>query len=167
MRFPGRMLAVALLALLAVATWRVAAGRGGEPHLEDEKTRHEEPGGLLYTLSVEPASARVGESRELRLGILNQNPTAVGFEFLGGLEYDFTIARAGVVVWQWSRGQELTAQEHSRVLPAGASFDYAVTWDGRDDRGNLLEPGRYEVRAVFLGEPEGVHFIGPLAVELF
>lgn len=165
MRLPARFLGVALLALLAVAGWRVTTGRGGDPPPGSE-VQPVAQGGLVYTLTAEPPAVRAGEDLKLRLDILNRDGKAVVLEFAGDLEYDFTVTRDGAVVWQWSRGRVPETREHSRVLAAGASLDYAAIWDGRDDRGNLLAPGRYEVRAVFLGEPDGVRFIGPVTVEL-
>jgi hypothetical protein len=110
---------------------------------------------LKYNLEVKPGSKQI----TLRLLISNQGSTDRSFTFRSSQEVDFVIEHQGKPVWRWSEERAFTMAIHDKKISKGRTVTpYEVAWHKQDSLGNPLKPGRYVIKAYFLGEdkqPEG------------
>ena len=110
---------------------------------------------LEYNLEVKPEQSQI----TLRLLISNPGSADGSFTFRSSQEVDFVIEQQGKQVWRWSEDRAFAMAIHDKKITKGQTVTpYEVAWPKQDSLGNPLKPGRYVVKAYFLGEgkqPEG------------
>ncbi|WP_073165239.1 BsuPI-related putative proteinase inhibitor [Desulfofundulus australicus] len=103
-------------------------------------------GGLLYVLSTPRRTYRRGETISLTLAKVNIQNSPVTLNYPTGQRFDFVVLRDGREVWRWSHGRSFTQVAGRVVLRPGESQTFRVTWDQRNNAGNLVVPGNFVVR---------------------
>lgn len=63
----------------------------------------------------------------------------------------------GAPVWTWSMGRAVIGA-HGKDIAAGWCVEWRTTWNGTNDAGEPLDPGRYELRVVPQGSDTGGAF---------
>lgn len=103
---------------------------------------------LEYNLEVIPGKNKI----TIRLQINNPGVEDRSFSFRSGQEVDFVIEDKGKPVWRWSEDMAFTMALHDKKIKKGqAVTPYEVTWPKQDSLGNPVQPGKYVVKAYFLG----------------
>lgn len=113
------------------------------------------PDSLGLELEV-PARVRVGEPVTITLHVQNQTRRALDLYLRGRTPtFDVVIARpTGEVVWQRLEDEIIPAILHLRTLAPEERLELRVTWEPRNQEGELLEPGDYSARGLLLTEGE-------------
>ena len=111
------------------------------------------------SLALEAAVARrafaVGESVELTLTGRNTGNAALSITFTSGQRFDFIVRRPrGDEVWRWSHDKAFIQVIQTATLRPGETLMFREAWDQRDLQGRRVDPGPYEVIAVFMGRLE-------------
>lgn len=114
-------------------------------------------GNLHLTASVTKTAYAVGEVVEVTLTVKNTGTGALALTFQSGQSFDIVVRQPrGAEVWRWSHDKAFQQVILSRALQAGESLTYRGSWDQRDLQGRRVEPGTYEVVAMFMGHSEGM-----------
>ena len=115
---------------------------------------------LEYNLEVVPGPTKVA----IRLQIKNRGVEDRNFTFRSSQEVDFVIEAKGKQVWRWSEDRAFTTALHDKKINKGqAVTPYEVAWPKQDSLGNPVPPGKYVVKAYFLGTGK----TAPVAVQEF
>lgn len=79
--------------------------------------------------------------------VTNKSNRPVTIPFQSGQQFDIQVLQEGRVVWTWSHGRAFPQIVQSMTLGPGQSKQFSGRWDLHSERGNLIAPGRYLVRA--------------------
>ena len=92
---------------------------------------------------------------QIEMVVTNVSDKILPFRFNSGQTYDFLItdASSGREVWRWSHGNLFTQVVRSDSIRAEGKWQFEVSWDGRDNDGNLVPPGEYRVTGVITSLP--------------
>jgi|GEM_PF-1601473 len=60
----------------------------------------------------------------------------------------------GTEVWRWSHGKVFSQVPKAKTINPHEQFEFATTWDLRNNEGQLVPPGTYWVRGILYFEPE-------------
>ncbi len=113
-------------------------------------------GNLHLAASIPRASYAVGERVETIVTARNAGEGPLAITFSSGQGYDLLIRRPrGDEIWRWSNDKAFTQIVQTTTLKAGASVSFRGAWDQRDLQGRRVDPGTYEVVAIFMGHLEG------------
>jgi len=113
-------------------------------------------GALLLSASVSKPSFAPGEPVGLRLTVRNTAGSPQAVTFMSGQRFEFIVRRArGDEVWRWSHDKAFTQAIETAWLQPQQVMPFSETWDQRDLQGRPVDPGPYEVVAVFLGRVGG------------
>jgi len=113
-------------------------------------------GSLQVRAAVPASSFAVGVPIAIALSIRNAAPVPVSVLFPSGQRYDVIARRPrGDEVWRWSHDRAFIQVVQTVRLSPGEELAYRVTWDQRDLQGRQVDPGTYELVAIFLGQVEG------------
>lgn len=135
----------------------VVALLGGGPGLTAERT----VGDLKAELSVGKGTYAPGEPVVVRLRVTNVASSAIAITTYTGQQSDLIVRQRGALIWQWSHDKAFTQVVREATMPPGETLTFAWTWDQRDLQGRQVEPGRYELSAVFMGAQRS----GPRSLE--
>lgn len=103
--------------------------------------------GLEYTLDYE----RHNNGHRFKLNIKNMEEESKKFTFPTSQHFDYVIEKDNKKLWQWSEGQAFTQAQESITLAPKLSASYQVDWNGQTRQGKQAEPGKYLVKAFFVG----------------
>jgi Intracellular proteinase inhibitor len=110
---------------------------------------------LQVSITSSQSTYERGTEALVTLQVKNTSLLPVTVNFANGQEFEFTAQDASsAVVWTWSLGKSFPAP-YSKTLAAGATWQYAVTWNFNSDAGSAVLDGDYTVRGVFLGNYTG------------
>jgi len=113
-------------------------------------------GSLTLEASVARRAFAAGESVELTLTGRNTGNAALSVTFTSGQRFDFIVRRPrGDEVWRWSHDKAFIQVIQTAPLRPQETLMFRESWDQRDLQGRRVDPGPYEVIAVFLGRIEG------------
>lgn len=114
-------------------------------------------GAAQVELRLNKAVYDVGESVEISLSVTNPGSSNASFRFPTGQMHDFIVLRDGQLIWQWSHGKGFTQAFTTLTLRPGESKAFSDRWDQRNNDGQQVLPGEYEMAAVFpVGSSEAV-----------
>ena len=119
-------------------------------------------GDLRLQLSVSRSTYRVGEAVATHMRVSNVASTPVGITSYSGQQFDVLVRQRGALIWQWSHDKAFVQVVRESTMPPGESLSFDWTWDQRDLQGRQVEPGTYDLSAVFLGAQRG----GPRSIEV-
>lgn len=112
-------------------------------------------GSLALQAAVGRRAFAMGEPVELLLTARNAGNAAVSVTFMSGQRYDFIVRRArGDEVWRWSHDKAFIQVIQAAALRPQEALTFRESWDQRDLQGRRVDPGSYEVIAVFMGRLE-------------
>jgi hypothetical protein len=135
----------------------VVALLGGGSGLNAERT----VGDLKADLSVAKGVYAPGEPVAIRLRVTNVASSAIAITTYTGQQSDLIVRQRGALIWQWSHDKAFTQVVRESTMSPGETLAFAWTWDQRDLQGRQVEPGRYDISAVFMGAQRS----GPRSVE--
>jgi len=72
------------------------------------------------------------------------------------------VRQRGALVWQWSHDKAFLQVVQQRAIGPGDALTYTVAWSQRDLQDRPVDPGAFEVSAVFLGAQRS----GPRTIEV-
>lgn len=133
-----------ILAVLLVAALALAAGGGAPPRVSKVS------GDLRVELVLSKTAYRVGEPVGVTLHVFSTLPGPLAVA-TSGQTHDVFVRQRGALVWQWSHDKAFAQVIREFTLSPGKPRTYREDWDQRDLQGRQVEPGAYEVSAVFLG----------------
>jgi hypothetical protein len=142
-----------VLLVLAV----IVALLGGGAGLNAERT----VGDLKADLSVSKGTYAPGEPVSARLRVTNTASSPIPITTYTGQQSDLIVRQRGALIWQWSHDKAFTQVVRESTLTPGETLAFTWIWDQRDLQGRQVEPGRYELWAVFMGAQRS----GPRSVE--
>lgn len=109
-------------------------------------------GNLALTASVAKRIFAPGEPVSIRFSIRNAAGGALGVMFTSGQRFDFIVRRSrGDEVWRWSHDKAFIQVIQTATLGPQEALAFSGTWDQRDFQGRHVDPGAYELIAVFMG----------------
>jgi hypothetical protein len=144
----------AVFAVLAVLI--IVAGATAGPAVERTQ------GDLRLRLAVAKASFTAGEPVEARLAITNAASSPINITYYTGQQSDLLVRQRGALIWQWSHDKAFVQVVRESTMGPGERLFYSWMWDQRDLQGRQVEPGAYEISAVFMGAQRS----GPRTVEV-
>lgn len=110
--------------------------------------------GLLMEVSF-PGSVEQGATVDFHLALTNTTADTLVIIHAGREvfdAYDVAITRPdSTVVWEALFGVNYPDAGKLASLPPGNTWEFTRSWDQRDIHNNVVPPGEYRVRAVFLG----------------
>lgn len=110
---------------------------------------------LSANLIVRPDRVRQGQSATLELTVRNRDTEPVEVTFPAGQQYNFEVWKDNRPIWRWGRGRSFTPSGSSLSLGPGQSTLLTGRWDLRNDFGERVNPGRYEVRGYLATGSDG------------
>lgn len=120
-------------------------------------------GPLALEASLGARTVASGAAVRMTLVVRNTGPAPVGLMFTSGQRAEFIVRRPrGDEVWRWSHDKAFTQAIQTLPLRPQEPLTIAETWDQRDLQGRPVDPGAYEVIAVFLGRLGDGRAIPPL-----
>ncbi len=113
-------------------------------------------GPLRLSASVGKTTYAIGEVIEATLVAQNTGAGPLTLTFSSGQTFELVVRRPrGDEVWRWSHDKAFTQAFQNRTLKAGEMVSYRGAWDQRDLQGRRVDPGTYEIVAMFLVRLEG------------
>lgn len=120
-------------------------------------------GSLRVEATVSGRAFAVGVPIPVVLSVRNTGSAAVAITFMSGQRYDLVARRPrGDEVWRWSHDRAFIQAVQTITLGPREEEAYRVTWDQRDFQGRQVDPGSYELVAIFMGQVGARQ--GPLAL---
>ncbi len=117
--------------------------------------------GLQFDLRLNRSQIKPDENVEMTLLIANVSDQPIRLRFESGQVFDFLAVKEPVVgdgpesvVWNWAHDKAFTLQIWTLDIQPGETKSYQVTWDGRDNNGDVVN-GRFAIRAVLVSIPGG------------
>jgi hypothetical protein len=102
--------------------------------------------GAWARASLLTEAPRAGGRVEFLYEFTNRGGQPLNLTFRSGQTVEMVIEREGAEVWRHSRSAIFTQALLEVSLGAGESKAWRITWDGRDEQGRPVHPGRYEAR---------------------
>lgn len=122
------------------------------PEPAPDVEERQRPRAIAAALNVELRidEARADRNRPIRVDMVvtNRSNRPVTIPFRSGQRFDVEILQEGKMVWNWARDRSFTQALTSLTLDAGETAEFTARWNFRDNRGDLVEPGRYLVRGI-------------------
>jgi len=113
-------------------------------------------GALLLSAGVSKPTFVPGEAVGIRLTVRNTGASPQAVTFMSGQRFEFIVRRSrGDEVWRWSHDKAFTQAIETTQLRPQQALTFSEVWDQRDLQGRPVDPGTYEVVAVFLGQVGG------------
>lgn len=114
-------------------------------------------GSLRYEAAIPRRTFAPGEFVDATITVRNIGSTSVSLTFTSGQRYDLIVRRPrGDEVWRWSHDKAFIQVIQSITLKPQESLPpFRDGWDQRDFQGRRVDPGAYEMLAVFLGSVSG------------
>lgn len=119
-------------------------------------------GELRVELSVPRAAFALGEAVAITLRVVNPGSTPVAVTMPTSQNFDILVRQRGALVWQWSHDKAFLQVVREHIIGPGDALTYTVAWSQRDLQERPVEPGSFEVSAVFLGAQRS----GPRTIEV-
>ncbi|MGH2348599.1 MAG: BsuPI-related putative proteinase inhibitor [bacterium] len=127
-------------------------------------------GGLRVQATVSGRAFAVGIPIPVVLAVRNTGSAAVAITFMNGQRYDLLARRPrGDEVWRWSHDRAFIQAVQTMRLGPGEEEAYRITWDQRDFQGRQVDPGSYELVAIFMGQVgarQGPLTLPPLSITI-
>ena len=109
-------------------------------------------GNLILTASVAKRTFAPGEPVGIQFTVRNAATGALGVMFTSGQRFDFVVRRSrGDEVWRWSHDKAFIQIIQTATLRPQEVLSFSETWDQRDFQGRRVDPGTYDLIAVFMG----------------
>jgi hypothetical protein len=143
--------------VIAVLTIIVALLGAPGGRLSAERTA----GDVKVQVSVGKDAYAIGEPVTVRLRVTNQASGPIAITMYTGQQYDLLVRQRGALIWQWSYDKAFTQVVRETSMPPGETLAFTWTWDQRDLQGRQVEPGAYDISAVFMGAQRS----GPRSIE--
>ena len=112
---------------------------------------HKAVGKIRLELTLNKPAYMAGEPVSARVTVRNESEGLYRLRFSSGQRFDLVVSRRGALVWNWSHDKAFTQMEEDVLLRPGEALTFRATWDQVDLQSRRVEPGEYEVTAVFLG----------------
>jgi hypothetical protein len=132
-----------LVLVLGIAPFAMATPVNSNSIIED---------GIEYYIQTDKAAYDLGENVEMLFRVTNLRDEDVTIPCSRTGEFNLLAEKNGEAIWAlahwflwYSPGVELSAGESTHLPP--------YNWDMKDDLGNLIEPGAYNVIGVMYNEP--------------
>lgn len=121
-------------------------------------------GGLTLEFKTSAEQLRHGEKLALTLTVANRSAAPITLAYSSGQRYDFFAAAVGnsatyrisaqSQLWNWANDKAFIAVLMDETLQSGESRKFTAEWDGRNNRGELLE-GEFALGARLVSQPGG------------
>lgn len=154
------MLAILSVILIGLVTMTSAAA----PVVVERTSGH-----LTFTAAVAKRTFASGEPVAIQFTVRNAASGALGVMFTSGQRFDFIVRRSrGDEVWRWSHDKAFIQVVQTTMLQPQETLAFTETWDQRDFQGRRVDPGSYELIAVFMGRVGDRHAVTlpPLAIRI-
>ncbi len=113
------------------------------------------PGALTSELTLRPNRVRQGQTATFELTVRNRSDQPARITFPTGQQFDFEVWRDNRRVWRWSQDQAFTQATSALALRPGQAITFTGRWNLRNDLGERVIPGRYEVRGFLASGTDG------------
>jgi hypothetical protein len=119
--------------------------------------------GLALEFKTSAAQLRHGAKLTLTLTVTNRNATPLSIVYSSGQQFDFFATAAGAAtsrvpaqafLWNWAYDKAFIMILIEETLQPGESRTYSTEWDGRSNKGDLLE-GEFWLGSRLVGQPGG------------
>jgi len=109
-------------------------------------------GNLTLAASVSKRAFAPGEPVGIHFTVRNAAAGALGVMFTSGQRFDVIVRRSrGDEVWRWSHDKAFIQVIQTATLLPQEALSFSVSWDQRDFQGRRVDPGTYDLIAVFMG----------------
>lgn len=113
------------------------------------------PRALTAELALRPDRLRQGQTATFELTVRNRSDQPARVTFPTGQQFDFEVWRDNRVVWKWSRDRAFTQAVSTLALQPGQAMTFTGRWNLRNNLGERVIPGRYEVRGFLASGTDG------------
>jgi len=119
--------------------------------------------GLALEFKTSAVQLRHGEKLTLTLTVTNRNTAPLTLTYSSGQKFDFFATAAPAAtsrvpaqafLWNWAYDKAFIAIVIEETLQPGESRTYSAEWDGRSNKGDLLE-GEFWLGSRLVGQPGG------------
>jgi len=109
---------------------------------------------------------KLGQKLPLKLKLKNRSDQLVQVNLSGHPAFDFVVTKDKAEIWRWSYGKSILEIAELKTLNPGEELEFEADWDQRDNKGNLILPGSYEVRGILNVAPHWKLETEPLFVAM-
>jgi hypothetical protein len=110
--------------------------------------------GLISELRFDEGDSEFsqGDAISMALSLTNCDNRQARIFYTDGQRYEFIVKdEENREIWRWSQGMVFTQALGEEALEPGATVTYTEVWDQRDQNGEQVEPGRYEISGFNVG----------------
>jgi len=86
----------------------------------------------------------IGSTETFEITLTNTTNNDISYDFTPP-SYDFFVRSNGTEVWSAQSGLAFTQVVTSDTIKASETLTFTATWDGKDNQGNIVSQGIYEV----------------------
>lgn len=120
--------------------------------------------GLKLELKLDRPSYKLKKPARMTFTVANRSNKPFQDSFRSAQAYDFIVRKGGKEIWRWSYDRMFAQVLLDVKIDPGKTLSYSETWDQRDNAGNFVSAGRYEVVGVLKTTPEKVS--SPVTIEI-
>ena len=117
---------------------------------------------LILKLTLGKPSYRRNEPVRMTLTVTNRSKASFRAHFRSAQAYDFIAKKEGQELWRWSYDRMFAQVLLDVEIESGKTLSYRETWNQRDNTGNAVPVGRYEVVGILKTTPEVLSISVPI-----
>jgi hypothetical protein len=116
--------------------------------------------GIEVSLVVRGERFRTGDDVPIVIIVRNRSDRTLAVPFETGQQFDLEVLQENRVLWSWAAHRTFSQARSRLVLRPGEDETFTVRWNGGNNNGRAVNPGRYLIRAVLLAPFESPNFVG-------
>lgn len=146
---------VGSLALIFITAFSLskATSLGAQPK-ENVAVSEEFNHDLQFILRTDKAVYQLEEPIVITLSLTNKGLKPINLTFPSAQRYDFIVRKDKEEIWQWSQSKMFATMLTELLLQPNQSLVYKEIWNQKDNEGEYVLPGTYEIIDILKTYPE-------------
>lgn len=110
---------------------------------------------IRVEIELSSGTVTLGQPVTMKLRVCNDSANEVEVQFNTAQRYDFEVTdpRSRNVVWRWSHDKAFAQVTGTERFRPGCRVVGEETWNGSNEQGQPLSPGRYEIAGILTSNP--------------